>query len=486
MSQKPWSLARRLTGLYIASISFFVLAVSIVSALFVRHSLNQSLAQLPHEELGELALNFERIGHDELALRAEVERLAAEHTECDLAWRVWYADGRTREFGAKHLLTPELPARPSDPFGTLHQSGNVYALSATFTPDASVGIVIDGTRRLAQLREYELYSAVVLLCGLAFAILLSTFFFRRVSQLLAQVAEGARSASDTESPLRIDVPGAPAEIREIADALRATLETIRSETKQARLFTAGLAHELRSPLQNLVGEVEVALLQTRDVHAYQGVLQSNLEELRSLGDAVDNLVTICSAGDTRRTQQRETFDLAAEAELRLRRERAQAERREIGFELVTHGDTLMTGDREAILRAVRNVAANAIQWCEAGGHVRVDIAGNASHVDVVVDDDGPGVSAELRARIFEPFFRGPSARGRRIGYGLGLALARTAVEEQGGTIHVEDAPAGGARFHLRIPRRSPALAHGDVAFTNDASRPNLHTTEPGSETRAAG
>lgn len=483
MSPKPWSLARRLTGLYVASISFFVLAVSIVSALFVRHNVSQSLAQLPHEELGELALNFERIGHDEAALRAEFERLAAEHTECDLAWRVWYSDGTTREFGAKHLLTPELPARPTDAFGTFHQAGNVYSLSSTFTPDASVGIVIDGTRRLEQLREYELYSAVVLLSGLGFAILLSMFFFRRVSRLLAQVAEGARSASDTESPLRIDVPGAPAEIREIADALRATLETIRTETQQARVFTAGLAHELRSPLQNLVGEVEVALLQPRESSAYQGVLQSNLEELRSLGDAVDNLVTICSAGDTRRTQSRETFDLAVEAELRLRRERAQAERREIGFELVTHGDTRMTGDREAILRAVRNVAANAIQWCDPGGHVRVDIAGNESHVDVVVDDDGPGVSEELRSRIFEPFFRGPSARGRRIGYGLGLALARTAVDEQGGSIRVDASPSGGARFHLSIPRRSPARGNAETASADDAAR---RATAPGGGTRAAG
>jgi two-component system heavy metal sensor histidine kinase CusS len=481
VSAKTWSLARRLTGLYVASISFFVLAVSIVSALFVRHNLNQSLRELPHEELGELALNFERIGHDEAALRREFDHLASEHVECDLAWRVWYADGRTLEFGAKHLLTPDRPERPHDSVEKLHEWGNVYALSTTFTPDASVGIVIDGTRRMAQLREYELYSAVVLLCGLAFAILLSTFFFRRVSRLLAQVAEGARSARDTETPLRIDVPGAPAEIREIADALRATLHTIRSETQQARVFTAGLAHELRSPLQNLVGEVEVALLQPRDTRAYQGVLQSNLEELRSLGDAVDNLVTICSAGDTRRTQSRENFDLAIEAELRLRRERAQAERRNVAFELVTHGDTRMWGDREAILRAVRNVAANAIQWCEPGGHVRVEITGHEGDVDVIVDDDGPGVSEDLRAHIFEPFFRGPSARGRRNGYGLGLALARTAVEEQSGAITVDRSPTGGARFHLRLPRRSPSRPGAEMR----AAAGETPQLEPGSETRVA-
>jgi signal transduction histidine kinase len=241
-------------------------------------------------------------------------------------------------------------------------------------------------------------------------------------------------------------------------ALSESLARIRAESEDARVFTAGLAHELRSPVQNLIGETEVALISSRAPGVYREVLQSNLDELRRLGDAVDNLVTICSRNETRATKEREDFDLASEVELRLRRERILAERNELSLELEAHGDTSLRGDREALLRAVRNLAQNAIQWSPPRGSVKVSIEGRSDEVVVCVDDQGPGVPVEMRERIFEPFFRGPSAQGRRLGYGLGLALTKSAVTEHGGRVEVESSPTGGARFTLHLPRHGAPKA----------------------------
>jgi two-component system OmpR family sensor kinase len=82
----------------------------------------------------------------------------------------------------------------------------------------------------------------------------------------------------------------------------------------------------------------------------------------------------------------------------------------------------------------------------------MSLSGNDGRVNVTVDDGGPGVSDEQRAKIFEPFYSGAAACGKRAGYGLGLSIAKKAVEAQGGTVEVARSPQGGARFALHLPR----------------------------------
>jgi signal transduction histidine kinase len=192
-------------------------------------------------------------------------------------------------------------------------------------------------------------------------------------------------------------------------------------------------------------------MRPRDAAEYRRVLESHYEEIASLGRVVDNLVALCSPGSPC-SAPRERFDLAGEARLRLGREHQEAERHGVRLELGSHGDTHVSGDREALLLALRNVVANAIQWTPAGGTVAVDLAGEAVAIQVTVDDAGPGIPVSDRERIFEPFHRGSQRNGRRVGYGLGLSLTRTAVEAHGGSVTVEDSALGGARFRIVVPR----------------------------------
>ena len=109
-------------------------------------------------------------------------------------------------------------------------------------------------------------------------------------------------------------------------------------------------------------------------------------------------------------------------------------------------------DREAMLRALRNLVSNAVQWTPQGGQVNVTIAATDLNVTLTVDDSGPGIPGPMRAKIFEPFARGGERGGERVGYGLGLAIVREAVEAHGGTVEVATSPIGGARFVVHIPR----------------------------------
>ena len=112
------------------------------------------------------------------------------------------------------------------------------------------------------------------------------------------------------------------------------------------------------------------------------------------------------------------------------------------------------------LRAIRNVAANAIEWAPPGGAARVDIDGTADAVVVSVDDNGPGVPEGLRSEVFQPFAQAPAAAGQRAGFGLGLAITRSAVERQGGTARITESPAGGARLVLSLPRVAGSVPVG--------------------------
>jgi signal transduction histidine kinase len=215
-------------------------------------------------------------------------------------------------------------------------------------------------------------------------------------------------------------------------------------------MTSGLAHELRSPIQNLLGEAELALMRERGTAEYQEVLRVQIEELRDLGRSVDNLVLLCSREDP--GDRVETFDLGDEAALRLDRDSVRAARTGVRVEFEFKGDLTVRGDREALVLALRNLVSNAVAWSPENGLVRVSLSGTQQAVEAIVDDQGPGIPPELVQRLLEPFNQGPHASNRRMGFGLGLPLAHAAVARHGGEFYVERSPDRGARLRFVLPR----------------------------------
>lgn len=449
---KHWSLAHRLSLWVLAVMITPGIVVVVLGGVFVESSIERELRALLHEEVEEALLRV-RPGDDPLAgFLLVAEELADQHPETPFGWRV--SDTRTGavrgEFGDPALLhggdalaevgsvATELPRR---------RFARVFDLS----PDLRGLLVIDGHRPFRTLAQYWWLASAMLAAGGALALVASRLLAGRVRQFVRQVADDLRATHAEDAPPAAR-PAAPDEIRDVVDALGEEMQRIRREAERVNLFTASLAHELRSPLQNLIGQVEVALLRPRDAAAYRAVLADQLVELGELGDAVDNLVAMC-AQPARIEAEPEEFDLAVEAGLRLQRDAARAAREGVELRIEHRGDTRMYGDREGALRAIRNVVANAIDWTPESGQVRVAIEGGAAGLTVTTDDSGPGVPIEVRPRIFEPFVQGPRRHRRRAGYGLGLAIARAGAQRHGGEIVVGESPLGGARFTLSFQRR---------------------------------
>lgn len=457
MTGRSWSLRRRITASFGATSFVLVATFTALHLRLVLRGANRELDELAQEEVEETQGRFQAVAGDvgggEAAALAGMEALTAlmqrQARDRPQAWRLWRGSDRKMlgEYGSAELLALA-PTTPEDRRLAAGLRWRVAPLTDVYT----IGLVMDGRERFAELRTEALEVAGLALGSTLIALLAGALVGRRIARDLERVARevsleaGGELAPDGDAPL---------EIVGVVSALRATLARVRAEIENGRLITSGMAHELRSPLQNLMGEAQVALLRERTNAEYRAVLESQLEELNELSRVVDNLVTLSSVESGRRPVTIELFDLAAELRLRLTREFRLAERR--GVELLLEGDVplLLEGDREALLLAVRNVVTNAIEWTPRGREVALGLGTVGDQLEIVIDDAGPGVPLEERELIFRPFHRGQAAVGRRVGFGIGLALTHRAITDHGGTIEVGESELGGSRFRLRLPRRRP-------------------------------
>jgi signal transduction histidine kinase len=226
---------------------------------------------------------------------------------------------------------------------------------------------------------------------------------------------------------------------------RAVSEARASEAAM-RTFLADASHELRTPVAALQATAE-QLLRDQPPRPARDAIEAQLaRESGRLGHLVDDLLNLARL-DARERPHRQPVDLADLASAAVAATRTTEPAADV--ELVAAGPVPVTGDRDALLRAVRNLLENASAVADT---VVVEVARTANGPTMSVTDDGPGVPADQRERIFEPFVRLP--RSPRGGTGLGLAIVRRTVESHGGTVTCDPSPTGGARFTLRLPADS--------------------------------
>ena len=219
-----------------------------------------------------------------------------------------------------------------------------------------------------------------------------------------------------------------------------------------RTFLADASHELRTPVAALQATAE-RLLRDQPARPQRDAIEAQLaRDSGRLGHLIDDLLNLARL-DAREQPHREPVDLADLASAAVTATSAADPATHV--ELVTNGPVPATGDRDALLRAVRNLLDNALA---VAGKVVVEVAQTANGPMISVTDNGPGIAPDQRERIFEPFVRLPGSP--RNGTGLGLAIVQRTIESHGGTVTCEPSTNGGARFTLRLPVESGSAAAG--------------------------
>lgn len=274
---------------------------------------------------------------------------------------------------------------------------------------------------------------------------------------LRRVTEIARGLSAERLSQRLTEAKAPVEVRELVDAFNGMLSRLEVAFQRLSDFSADIAHELRTPISNLMTQTAVSLSRTRTADEYREVLTSNLEEYQRIARMVADMLFLAKADNGRLPGPHERVALAEEARALAEFYEALAEEHDVS--VVVRGAATVHGDRLMLRRAISNLLSNALRHSRAGSTIEIDVADDGPQVMLRVQNHGDTIPADQLSRIFERFHRASAERHHHgEGAGLGLAITRTIVETHGGTVDVESAD-GITAFCINLPR----LIHGQTS-----------------------
>jgi two-component system heavy metal sensor histidine kinase CusS len=307
-----------------------------------------------------------------------------------------------------------------------------------------------------------LASSLIICPGIGFAIA------RRSTRPLREVAETARRIGSSTLDERIGAEGYPVEIRGLAEAFNAMLERLEESFARMSRFSADIAHELRTPVNNIRGQAEVALARPRSSEEYVEVIGSSLEESVRLTELIESLLFLArseSPGDHLKRTPEEVGRLLSDL-----CEYYEVAATEAGVTMTSHGRELnptagdegmvASVDRTLLLRALGNLVSNALAHSSKGGAIVLSAQRRDGHVRIEVRDTGSGISAEALPRVFDRLYRADPARSRNSGgAGLGLAIVRQIVHLHGGEVQIASSPGVGTTVTVTLPE-SPARQSG--------------------------
>lgn len=352
------------------------------------------------------------------------------------------------------LDDPDLPNLSPGRYETLRSESKDYALIVTgmtlgdgyrFT----AGISTETREALLKLyrRNLPWVLAVLISVGFVVGVLASRRFLSPILRLNEEID---RIIATGELSGRLPSPGTGDQLDGLIGRFNRMLDRIESLIGGMKDTLDAAAHDLRTPLTRIRGGAEMALAPGKGRGAMKEALADTVEQVDQAAALLAALMDIAEAERGLLNLKIRTVDLSE-----IVREVGElyefvAEERGINLNITPSSPVPVLGDPVRLRQILGNLVDNAIKYGPDGGRVAVESGNDGSYGFVTVSDQGPGVSAEERERIFERLYRGDRSRGSR-GLGLGLSLVKALTEAQNGRITVADAPGGGASFRLEFP-----------------------------------
>jgi two-component system heavy metal sensor histidine kinase CusS len=366
--------------------------------------------------------------------------------------------------GMANIITPSLfpaPIRateePVEGVKWRMRDGRLYLLMAALAEvDHSSGeqrllqIGMDVSQDDVLIANYRRKLAVVLFLGILFSAGAGIVVARKGMHPLGEITKAAQQITINQLHERIGPARWPKELTALAAAFDEMLNRLGNSFTKLSQFSADLAHELRTPINNLMGEAEVALSRTRTLDEYRQVLESSLEEYTRLFHIIDNLLFLARA-ETPGTSIEQSF-LDARKEIEAVRDFHEVVAEEQGIEVTCQGNALLKADPILFRRGLSNLLSNALQYTPRGGKIKISVKlSDDQCVEVIVSDTGSGIEPEHLPKIFDRFYRVDSARSQYPqGTGLGLAIVKSIMDLHSGTVSIQSQIAKGTTVTLRF------------------------------------
>ncbi len=288
---------------------------------------------------------------------------------------------------------------------------------------------------LAQLKNTIIWYTVVatFFCGI-----LSWIAAHHGLAPLRSMKARAASVSGQKLSERMSVDSVPIEMADLARALNDMLDRLQEDFRRLSEFSSDLAHELRTPISNLLTQTQVVLSSKRDESIYRETLASNVEEFQRLARMISDMLFLAKTERASDLPSREIFMARSEVQKLADYYDAVFDERSIFFSL--HGDGKISGDRLMFRRAINNLLSNAIRYTPEGKTIEVRIINDKCLTTVAVENEGKTIDPMILPRLFDRFFRADPSRSRleqEEGAGLGLAITKAIAEAHGGSVRVQ-------------------------------------------------
>ena len=449
------SIALRLSAMF----TLVALLVFVLIGWALYQQVDKSIGRLPEAELDArysvLESSINRYGNPEhwgkisakfKLLSEEDKRIRFWAISSDPAYEYGNPDAAVREFaqepaGVRDLRLPG----QAYPFKVL-----ISEIAAKEQRPALRFLIAIDTQTFRQ-TQHQLLIALVSLAsiGVLLASLLGYWVARIGLKPLVKLSEEAQKLAPPRLSGRLHLAPLAPELDQLVSAFNSTLDRVEQAWTRLESFNADVAHELRSPLTNLIGQTQVALTRGRSAEHYFEVLQSNLEELERLRSIINDMLFLASADQGSKASKLSRASLADEVATTL--EYLEFILEDARVEVRVSGDALADIEKAHLRRALINLLNNAVQHTEAGQAIEVLIEQQAGQVTISISNPGQPITAEHLPHLFERFYRVDAARHNSgANHGLGLAIVKAIAQMHGGEVFVRRGD-GRNTFGLYLP-----------------------------------
>jgi len=280
--------------------------------------------------------------------------------------------------------------------------------------------------------------------------LLGWFVARRGLSPLQTIKQRAAAITAKNLHSRLPSEAIPRELAELTDTLNGMLSRLEESFQRLSDYSSDLAHELRTPVSNLLTQTQVTLSKARSPDEYRDVLASNAEEFERLSHTISDMLFLAKADNDQVIPNLEPVDLADEVRSLIEYYEILAEEKRLHLSM--SGNGCVQGDRLMLRRAISNLLSNAVRHTPEDGSIAIRIHdGDQGQASLTIENSGPAIPPEHLERLFDRFYRADDARSRTTeGAGLGLAITRSILRAHGGEVSVFSADQS-TRFMLSIP-----------------------------------
>ena len=425
-------------------------------AIVIRHAFAEDNAVLA-DKVAALRADLHESGPTRLAEELNGQN-AGEHT----AYWIRVLDPHARTYaetpGMDRSLPPEIfppPQKSVLPVGGLksyRRGPNLFSLVTLNEESGSQPYTLQVAQDRSSDERVERNFAVLFIMVLSGSVLASAFIAvivtKRGLRPLREMTQSVARIGPTHLKERVTPAEWPRELKPLAIAFDDMLKRLDDSFTRLSQFSADLAHELRTPIANMMGEAQVALTRDRTAAEYRETIESSVGECERLSRIVDNLLFVARVDAAREPVARKRFNARAAVEKIAGFYQAIAEERHVTISC--SGEGQICADPDLFERAVGNLLDNALRFTPENGSIQIALSKHDSDFEIAVSDSGCGIAPEHLPRVFDRFYRADSSRGSD-GAGLGLALVKSIVDLHGGSVGIQSEVGRGTTVTLSFP-----------------------------------